>query len=694
MTTSTDQPTLTPRTARPRTFAQAEAVLAQALPGYESRPHQRRLATEIETEFFGGARQATSPVIVQGVDEPVLAPRAMFGHAPTGSGKSLAYLIPAILSGQRVVVSVTTKSLQEQLAGSDLPFLQEHLGVPFTWAVLKGRSNYLCMNRVREMIGNGEAPASVQALVHLVEQADENFSGLREDIGMDIPDDLWWRISGSDEECDALDCKDDEEGNCYLYRARRRALRAQIVVVNHALYCNDMSVRKMTAGNFSLLGQIDWTILDEAHEFHEVALSSLATRLTEASFVSLVNNVRTWMSNNADPQALGNAERFMGQVVAGARSLFAALPTSRSGEAMRIRGHHLEPLFDASVSLMDALSELSEVLISVRPQGEPEVREKAKKRQTSLARRIVNASSSLNALLTADLSEYVRWTETERTRRGPRLVLKMSPVDISEHLRSHLFAYHPVLMVSATLAVRGTFDFQADQLGVDNWTGTIVGTSFDHAANTRLYVPLTLPAPNQDGWESAAINEMRSLIAAAGGRTLVLFTSVAHMRRTYEVLKDALPYPVKVQGQESTSALKDWFLADPETVLLATKSFMTGFDARGETLSQVIITKMPFPVPTDPMFEARSELVKRRGGSDFADLSIPTMSIVLQQAVGRLMRHSTDMGVVAILDHRMISKGYGKQIVRDLPPMTLVKDRAEAEAFLLDTAKHFARSAS
>jgi len=663
------------------TFADAERVLAQRLPRYEPRPQQQDLAAAIETEFFGGAYQNQILVSRSNGDE-VQAPRAMFAHAPTGLGKSMAYLIPAILSGKRVIVSVTTKALQDQLAEQDLPFLREHLG-EFTWAVLKGRSNYLCLNRAAD----AEDVPGLDRLLAWVRQ-NPTTTGLREDLPFVFEDRHWAMICGHSEDCTAADCK-DTPNQCFIYGARERAKEARIVVVNHSLYFTDLQIGAKTEFMVNLLGQHEWVIFDEAHEVHEVASSSLSTDLTVGSFMALAGNVRSWMTRYSNPETLEHAGEPLAALLRNANALLESVPTAQfAGGTFRIRGQHLEAMGDPSIALLDALDALDSHLASAITFGDVD---QAAKRRKSLRARIGRLAEALTTLLTADLSEVVRWTEVSISRGQRRVTLRMAPVDISGYLHDHLFSRTATLMVSATLAVDGKFDFQAKQLGVANHYGKIVGTPFDYKRNTRLYVPLTIEAPaNVRVWENQASNEIRNLINAAEGRTLVLFTSIAHMRRTYESIANLVDYPIKMQGQESIKALKDWFLGSNDTVLFGTRSFMTGFDARGEACSMVIITKMPFPVPDEPLTEARCEVIERRGGSPFAEYSVPVMSLVLQQAAGRLMRHTTDQGVVAILDHRIVSKGYGKKVLRDLPPMTLTHEPREVQSFLASTREYYA----
>lgn len=650
---------------RPTTFAEAEAVLAANLPRYEARTQQQELARAIETQFFGFSDPDRK--------------RAMLAQGPTGVGKSLAYLIPAVLSGKRVIVSVTTKALQDQLAGTDLPFLRDNL-MPFTWAVLKGRSSYFCLNRTVG-IPDGEVPrlGEIQSWVKANATV---FSGLREDLPFEVDDRHWSMMCSEGEECSALGCKNT--ATCYASIARRKAADARIVVVNHSLYFTDLAIRVKTDGLISLLGEHDLVVMDEAHEVHEIATSAMATQTTLGSFTSLTDQIRAWTMRNGGHDEVRDV---LAQVNAAAEQFFRAVPVSRQ-RTLRFDVSHLEAMFPTLEALMEAVGALGVAFKRTPVSADP----LANARRGSLLTRTRNLWTWLRDLVSADLAEVVRWSEVVRRKRGDATVIHTAPVEVGPYLAEHLWPKTQALLISATLAVKGRFDFQAERLGITDYASAMVESPFDYPNQGRLYVPVRMVAPTpakKTEWESAVLYEVKALVEAAQGRTLVLFTSVAHMRSLYSSLKDVLPFPVRMQGEASVRELGEWFLASEETVLFATKSFMTGFDARGSACINVIITKMPFPVPDEPLTEARCEKIETEGGSAFADYSIPMMSLVLQQAAGRLIRHTSDRGLVAILDSRMASKGYGKAVMRDLPPMKVVYDRESAEDFLAESVAHF-----
>lgn len=649
--------------SQPVTFAQAEDRLATVLPGYESRPQQQALAARVEALL---AR--TGPV------------RHLIGQAGCGTGKSLAYLIPAILSGRRVVVSVTTKALQSQLAGKDLPFLQKHLGVEFTWCVLKGRGNYLCSTKL-SLAEDGEVPHLRRFVALTNEPA---FDGTREALGFDVSDAEWRAVAADSEDCSDAGCKTStaEDGLvCYAEKARARARECRIVVVNHALFCTDLSLK--VRGGGGMLQDYQAVVFDEAHELEEVAAENLGLRVTEGSFLGLAAEVRGWLSRYTD-QDDEAAERLANDLiptlVSAATDLFKALP------AGRVRAATVAENEAAFGDLVVGLSAMARTWGAVSSEHIPTaVYKRAKTRRDRIGRRINNLNHALTSVVMDDWTEYCRWVEEERGRNGePRKALRVALIDVAPYLREHLFSQVPCVLVSATLAVGGRFGYIAGRLGVDEFDGIDVGTPFDFTRQALLYVPTNLSSPASPTaarWEAESAEEILALISASRGRALVLFTSNRHLRSTVDQIRRRIPYTVLVQGEAPVPVLAERFIAETDSVLFGTKSFMTGFDPQGETCSLVVVSKLPFPVPSEPLTEARRDQIRARGGNDFRDYTVPVTSLVLQQAFGRLIRHRGDRGVVAILDSRLETEGYGKQIQRDLPPAPLVGSFAAVEDF-------------
>lgn len=655
-----------------RTFAEAEEVLAAALEGYESRAPQQALAQAVEAVFAN-----PDNFLLREDDDGDLPPvRHLFAQAGTGTGKSLGYAIPALLSGKRVIISVTTKALQDQLSGKDLPFLEKHLPVTFSWCVLKGRTNYLCLNKAE---GADESDVPMLGAI-LRKAAEPGFGGEREGLGIEMTSAQWGKVCAEAEECKANDCKD--KGGCFAEDARARAKACNVVIVNHALFFTDLMVKQF--GVPGMLEEYDLVIFDEAHEVEEIACSSMGSQFSEGTIRSLTTQVRNLARRHGDDGDEALAEPTTDLLAATSR-LFEVL------EPGRLRMAHFT---DETTPLFAAVAdELERFRLLVNDIGLEHVPtndyRKAKKSKDRLVRMATNTRDRFHALITASWDDLVRWIEIETnpSTRETRKLVKSAPINVAPILREQLFSRTPAVLCSATMTVGGKFEYMAGRLGIDNYDGLDVGTPFDFPSQARLYVPVHLPEPtggNTAAWESQATEEIIDLIKASEGRTLVLFTSVKHMRAAFDAVRRRVSYPVRMQGEAGAppKVLAAWFHETTEGVLFGTKSFFTGVDFQGETCTTVIIAKMPFPVPTEPLNEARCDAIKRAGGSDFTDYSVPVMSLVLQQAVGRLIRHRNDKGVVAILDPRICTKGYGKTILRDLPPMPLVKDMAGVQGFL------------
>lgn len=663
-----------------KTFADAESVLAEALPGYESRQPQQVLAEGVE-RLFSKPEHFT---VYDGPEEEYpdwVRPDLVhfLGQAGTGTGKSLGYLIPALLSGKRVVVSVTTKALQAQLASKDMPFLEEHLGINFSWTVLKGRSNYLCVNRMALVTSNDVA--DLPAITELMK--DPDFDGNSETIatalGHEVPYRAWSLICSDSEECSDNGCTPH---NCYAERARKKARESQVVIANHALFFTDLMVKSW--GRAGMLGEYDAVIFDEAHEMEEIAGNTLGGQVTEGSFSSLMSQIRRWAREHAD-QEDEDLNGPLSTLAAATQTAFEALEEGRLTESR---------ILDAAAELVALHGALEVVRTTLHETSIEHAKDhdRAYKRKRSLLRQSVSLSDRMEQIMVGLQSEYVRWVEVERTRRGEtRKVIKVAPILVAPFLFRWLFSKTPCVLVSATLAVKQSFSHISSRLGIGPaYEGLDVGTPFDYPAQGRLYVPVHIPEPkgaDQAEWQQMATNEISRLLKASNGRALVLFTSVAHMRSSAEALRVMNSgLDLRMQYDAPTSELTEWLKGhDPNgkgRVLLATKSFFTGVDIPGEALSLVIVTKMPFPRPDEPLTQARCEAIEAAGGNSFSDYTIPVMSLVLQQATGRLIRHRNDKGVVAILDPRILSKGYGKRILSDLPPMGRTYDLSDVEAFL------------
>lgn len=630
-----------------KTFAEAEERLAETLPGYESRPQQQALARAIEEAIASG--------------KPLLA------QAGCGTGKSLGGLIPAILSGKRTVVSTATIALQEQYANKDLPFLEQHLGVPFTWALLKGRSNYVCLAKTNDC-----KPSDFPLIDQVRDELTDDFSGDIEHLATKFDRKDRQHITISSSECPGRrDCPFGRQ--CYAEKAKAKALESKIVVVNHAMLMTDLKVKDMTDGLAEMLGPYETVILDEAHELEEIATNQLRDEFRMGGVARFCTEV-TNFARNYGPGTF-DASTFTADLMAAAQDLFATVQPGRMTMAWLV--NHATPFIDFANAAQRIAKELEGFDV-------PEDR-KVQFRHRALVRRAWNLSFKMRAILEYDEDELVRFCEEEEKGN----VIVTVPLHVGEFLTQWLWNSANPILVSATLAVGSDFDFMKDRLSLEHADTIDVGTPFDYAHQMALFVPpKTVKNPSEDrtAWMTAASFMTLRLIESAGGGALLLFTSRQSMetaRSTIGRQIEAAGYTVFMQGEDSNKTLARKFQDDEHSVLFALKSFFTGVDFAGNTCRLVIIDKMPFPVPTDPVFAARSEVADKKAGRNvsFSQLSVPMMTLTLLQGVGRLIRTKTDRGVVAILDSRLESKGYGKKIVRSLPPAAKTTRLEDIEAF-------------
>jgi ATP-dependent DNA helicase DinG len=603
----------------------------------------------------GGEARLGQRQMAQAVADAIANKRHLVVQAGTGTGKTLAYLVPAILSGVRCVVATATKALQDQLVGKDLPFLAAHLDRPFTYASLKGRANYLCLQRAREVLGGDEqlAIAGVDALadraprselLRLIEWGTESETGDRADLAFEPSSNAWAALSVSARECPGVArCAIGEA--CFAERARADAAAADVVVVNAHLYGMHL------AHGGAVLPEHDIVVFDEAHQLEEVISATAGVELAGGSFVALARLVKAIISD----------ERLIADLEATAGQLNDALAAHHG---QRIRG--LDEVLAAAVEVgrgrVDrALAALRAITSDAGDTANRKLR--ATKAAAGLASDLV--------LVAAVPEGNVSWVEGPR--HAPRL--RIAPIDVApvlELLWGDVTAILTSATIPSTLPIRlGLPPNEHDQLDV--------GSPFDYGANALLYCAAHLPDPRAAGYEQAMHAELEALILAAGGRTLALFTSWRAMEAAVAALRDRLPFPVLDQNSLPKPALVTAFTDDPSACLFATMGFWQGVDVRGPTLSLVTIDRLPFPRPDEPLMQARREQARE---SAFAMVDLPRAATLLAQGAGRLIRSATDRGVVGVLDPRLATARYRWEIVNALPPMRRTRDRSEVEAFL------------
>lgn len=582
-------------------------------------------------------------------------------QAGTGTGKTHAYLVPSLLSGRRSVVVTATKALQEQIVHRDLPFLQKHLGIPVTGALLKGRSNYLCRAAVADAVAAADQGSLLEGeradrstLAEVVAWSATTSTGDRADLPLAVSNAEWARLSVGVGECPgAQKCSYGDV--CFAEDARAAAAEADVVVVNTHLY--GLHLASMGA----VLPEHEVVVIDEAHALEDIAADTLGLAVGPGRFENLARACRTIFT--ADHPAATGLD------AAGAR--LGSVLDGLVGERVDPADADLGPVL---VSCGEAVATASTAARALDVGGDAATR---KERVLQLAGHL---GGDVHAL--ASLPEgTVAWVEGEGSPS-----IRVAPVDVGEALAERLFKAPTVVLTSATLAVGGSFDAIAARLGLDRaertWQSTDVGSPFDYEHQALLYCAAHLPDPRGAGYEAAMLAELESLVVAAGGRTLGLFTSRRAMAAAAEHLRDRVPYQLLVQDELPRPLLQSAFLDDEHSVLLATMGFWQGFDAPGRTCSLVVIDRLPFARPDDPLSEARRANATRNRQNAFAAVDLPAAAVLLAQGAGRLIRAAGDRGVVAVLDRRLATASYRWTLVRSLPPMRRTKDPGEVRRVL------------
>lgn len=605
-------------------------------------------------------------------------------EAGTGTGKTLAYLIPAILSGKKILVSTGTKNLQEQLFFKDIPFLQQHLPYRFRASYMKGRSNYLCLFRFKK----AETSPVLSGLEELDafdivrKWVETTTIGDRAEI-RDLPEDVsfWHALDARSEICLGQKCADFQP--CFITKMRQAALESQIVVVNHHLFFADLALRGNEYGN--VLPDYDVVIFDEAHELEDVATDYFGVSVSNYRLFDLLRDAQA--IEDIDPTTMGGivkaaarasqaAERVWLAVRALARAAEGRFPLDRNAFFKTGKSHDGESTEagDAVLEFTGTLDRLTAALKAIAG-SPPEVE--------ALIRRTVQFKADVEFLTRQKNNAFVYWFE----QRGRGIYLQASPIDVSSTLRELLFENVPsAILTSATLTSGGEFEFIRSRLGIGPAEELAIPSHFDYQRQAILYLPPKMPDPREQTFAKAAAEEIVRIIEKTRGRAFVLFTSVLAMGDAYEAVRRRVSFPCFVQGEASKMALLDKFKATPHSVLFATSSFWQGVDVQGETLSCVIVDKLPFAVPTDPLVRARNQFIEEHGGNPFYEYSVPQAIITLRQGLGRLIRSVRDNGVLAVLDPRIRTKAYGRAFLQSLPPCPITSNISELDRVFADTA--------
>ncbi len=610
----------------------------------------------------------------------------LLAEAGTGTGKTLAYLVPAILSRERVLISTGTKNLQEQIYFKDIPALRDALGIPFTATYMKGRANYLCLHKLGHLTdGGGNWPASHYVFLPIIrEWSARTQTGDRAELE-DIPEDVafWSEVSATADTCLGTECPQYDD--CFVTRMRQRAAESDVVIVNHHLLCADAAVRQSNYGE--VIPAFTRMVLDEAHQLEDVATQYFGFSVSNYRFDELARDVeRLTIDDRAQKAEIAKAlERLRDH----ARAFFAELAFAHRGdgrvrneERVRATRDSLGQTYDSAAHLTGALDLVEASLALLRKpkaadagdEDEPRTGEDA----VALARRAGQLRDELRFLLRGADEDYVYFVEF----RGRGTFLRAAPIDVSAIVREHLFdRMQTTVLTSATLTVDGTFDYVRTRLGIAAADEIRLRSEFDFSRQAILYQPQRMPDPRADNFAVAASREVIEILKRTKGRAFVLFTSYATLRAVQAMAEMALNYPIFAQGTAPRSQLLNQFRATPHAVLFATSSFWQGVDVVGEALSCVIVDKLPFASPGDPILSARIDAIRARGGEPFGEYQVPLAILALQQGLGRLIRHRRDRGVLAVLDPRLRTKGYGRRFLKSLPPAPIVHELDRIEEF-------------
>ena len=596
----------------------------------------------------------------------------LLAEAGTGTGKTLAYLVPAILSRQRVLISTATKNLQDQIYDKDLPALRDALDVPFTATSMKGRGNYLCLHRFEDLRERAElrTPVELEYLESLKQWSTQTKTGDRSEVE-DLPDDvpIWHEIAATSENCLGSDCPQYDE--CFVTRMRQRANESDIVIVNHHLLCADASVRQSAYGE--VIPSCSYAVIDEAHQLEDVATQYFGVAVSNYRLDELARDAHRVLGSDpaAADQATADIHRIVDRTKDHAHVFFGALLLRGvTGERTRVTVDELAPATEASRGLMTSLTDLEHALSQVPDASED---------MHALGRRAADIRDQLTFLMAASDSDFVYFLEV----RGKGVFLRAAPIDVSHIVRDVLLQQNQgTVLTSATLTVDGSFDYLRGRLGLTDASEVRLPSEFNFRTQAILYLPKHMPDPRHDTFAASVAGELMELLALTEGRAFVLFTSYANLRSVHAQLAPRLPYPLLAQGSAPRTVLLREFKTTPHSVLLATSSFWQGVDVAGDALSCVVIDKLPFASPADPITSARMEAITNRGGDAFGDYQVPMAILSLLQGLGRLIRHRQDRGVLALLDPRIRTKGYGARFLASLPPAPVVRDLQQVADFL------------
>lgn len=616
-----------------------DGLLSQSLKDFEYRPDQIHMAALIN-EALDSSNQALI-------------------EAGTGVGKTMGYLVPIIISGKKSVISTGTKNLQEQIFFKDLPLIKKAMGVKINAMLMKGRTNYICLNRYHQHFDTVSIikPEMAKQRKKIDSWLLKTRSGDRSELGW-LGDDnsLWDLVSSSSDRCKGPEClyRDD----CFIVNLRRMAAKADIIIVNHHLFFADLMLKSDGFGE--VIPRFEAAFFDEAHRVEEVATTYFGSGVSSGQLLDIA----------VDAQKEAEASDFENL-----KKLKLKLAGIRTGV------EHLNTVFSDSpdrgrIDIVENESKYREALDSIKKglrfiQGVFE---------TSLSTRANDLENSLDLIFSAGKGEWLEWYE--KRKRG--ITFHASPLDVAEYMREQLYSrVKSIVFTSATLSVNGTFDYIRSRLGItEEALETLCPSHFDYREQVVFYIPDDLPLPGSAEFVSAITGRIAEILKLSSGRALVLFTSYYNLNAVYSSLRDTIPYRIFRQGEAPRTILLERFREDTHSVLLATGSFWQGVDVPGETLSCLIIDKLPFDSPGDPLVAARIDVINKRDGNPFMEYQVPSAIIALKQGLGRLIRKSSDRGILAVLDKRIIKSSYGRFFISSLPEMKISNSLKDLQEFI------------